>query len=125
MTRSTTTTSGHASVLSAGSIAGTKVLDARGDHLGSIEDLMLHTDTGDVAYAVLSFGGFLGMGEKLFAIPWEALTIDAADHRIVLNLDRERLEQTPGFDKDDWPSTADPTWMQGAPPHDGFEDAPR
>ena len=126
MTRSTaTTTSGHASVLSASSITGTKVLDPTGDQLGSIEEVMLHTDTGDVAYAVLSFGGFLGMGEKLFAIPWEALTIDAADHSIVLDIDREKLEQAPGFDKNDWPSTADPAWMQDLHRHYGFEYAPR
>lgn len=126
MTRSTTTnTSGHAPVLSASSIKGTKVLNPAGDQLGSIEDLMLHIDNGEVAYAVLSFGGFLGMGDKLFAIPWEALTIDTANHSIVLNIDRDKLEQAPGFDKDDWPSTADPTWMQDLHRHYGFEYAPR
>ena len=126
MTRSTTsTTSGHAPVLSASSITGTKVLNPAGEQLGSIEDLMLDTGTGDIAYAVLSFGGFLGMGDKLFAIPWEALTIDTADHSIVLDVDREKLEQAPGFDKDDWPTTADSTWMHDLHRHYGFEYAPR
>lgn len=126
MTRSaTTTTSGHASVLHASSLTGTKVLDTMGDHLGSIEDLMLHTDTGAVAYAVLSFGGFLGMGEKLLAIPWEALTIDPADHTIVLDIDREKLAQAPGLDKNDWPANADSTWMHDPHHHDEFEYAPR
>jgi sporulation protein YlmC with PRC-barrel domain len=126
MTRSdTTNTSGHAPVLSASSITGTKVLNPAGEQLGSIEDLMLDTDTGDIAYAVLSFGGFLGMGDKLFAIPWEALTIDTAAHSFVLDLDREKLEQAPGFDKDDWPTTADSTWMRDLHRHYGFEYAPR
>ena len=126
MTRSNTmTASGHAPVLSASSINGTKVLNPMGDHLGSIEDLMLHTDSGDIAYAVLSFGGFLGMGDKLFAIPWEALTIDTEDHSIVLDVDKEKLERAPGFDKDDWPSTADSTWMRDLHRHYGLEYEPR
>jgi len=121
----TSTTAGHAPVLSASSIKGTKVLNPLGDDLGSIEDLMLHTDTGDVAYAVLSFGGFLGMGDKLFAIPWEALTIDTAAKSFVLDVDREKLEQAPGFDKNDWPSTADSSWMHDLHRHYGLEYAPR
>jgi sporulation protein YlmC with PRC-barrel domain len=126
MTRSTTTTmSGHAPVLSTSSIAGTKVVNPTGEDLGSIEDLMLHTDTGEVAYAVLSFGGFLGMGDKLFAIPWEALTIDTANHAFVLDVDREKLENAPGFDKNDWPTTADSTWLHDLHRHYGFEYAPR
>jgi sporulation protein YlmC with PRC-barrel domain len=125
MTRSTTTiATGPSSVLAVGSMTGTKVLNPMGEHLGTIEDLMLHTDSGDVAYAVLSFGGFLGLGEKLFAVPWAALAIDA-DHGIVLNLDRERLEQAPAFGKDDRPSTADSTWMQDLHRYYGFEYAPR
>ena len=126
MTRSTSTTiSGHAPVLSASSIAGTKVVNPTGEDLGSIEDLMLDTDTGEVAYAVLSFGGFLGLGDKLFAIPWEALTIDTANHAFVLDVDREKLENAPGFDKDDWPTTADSTWMRDLHRHYGFEYTPR
>jgi len=126
MTRSTTTTtSAHAPVLSASSINGTKVRNPKGDDLGSIEDLMLHTDTGDIAYAVLSFGGFLGMGDKLFAIPWEALTIDPVDHGFVLDLDREKLEDAPGFDKNNWPTTSDSKWMHDLHRHYGFEYAPR
>ncbi|TMH04182.1 MAG: PRC-barrel domain containing protein [Betaproteobacteria bacterium] len=61
-------------------------------------------------YAVLSFGGFLGMGAKLFAIPWSALTLDAGEQRFILNVPKEKLENAPGFDKDHWPSMADSTW---------------
>ena len=71
---------------------------------------MIDVRTGRVAYAVLSFGGILGMGEKLFAIPWSALTLDADQKCFVLDVPKERLEQAPGFDKDHWPSMADENW---------------
>ncbi len=63
-------------VLSASTIIGDKVLNPAGEQLGIIKELMIDLDEGNVAYAVLSFGGFLGMGDKLFAIPWEALALD-------------------------------------------------
>jgi hypothetical protein len=72
---------------------------------------MIDTRTGRVNYAVLSFGGFLGMGEKLFAVPWNALTLDTKNHRFILNVDKERLKSAPGFDKDHWPDMADPSWI--------------
>lgn len=126
LTRSTTTTrSGRAPVRSASSIAGTKVLDAKGDHLGSIDDLMLDTDTGDVTYAVLSIGGFLGMGDRLFAIPWKALAVDPADHSLVLDVDHDTLEQAPDYNQIDWPTAADSTWMHALYRHYGFAYAPR
>jgi sporulation protein YlmC with PRC-barrel domain len=117
--------SARTQVLSAGSLIGTAVVNAAGESLGSIEEIMLHTDTGDVAYAVLSFGGFLGIGDKLFAVPWEALTIDGTSERIVLDIDRERLENAPGFDKDNWPLTADDSWMSEVHGYYGYEYEPR
>ncbi|HVS03537.1 MAG TPA: PRC-barrel domain-containing protein, partial [Thermoanaerobaculia bacterium] len=74
------------------------------------KELMIDVDQGRVAYAVLSFGGFLGMGDKLFAIPFESLRLDATKEHFLLDLPKERLEKAPGFDKDNWPSTADRTW---------------
>ena len=65
---------------------------------------------GLIAYAVMSVGGFLGMGEKYFAIPWRAFTMDTDNHRFVLDVDRDRLAAAPGFDRDHWPSMADETW---------------
>ncbi len=96
--------------LSASSISGDKVKNAQGDSLGKIEDLMIDLEKGRVSYAVLSFGGFLGMGDKLFAIPMEALTVDPDDHAFILNVSKEKLENAPGFDKDNWPDMADRTW---------------
>jgi len=97
-------------VMSAGTLAGDRVRNAAGDDLGKIEEIMLDVPTGRVAYAVLSFGGFLGMGNKLFAVPWNALTLDEQEHQFILDVDKQVLESAPGFDKDNWPDMADPTW---------------
>ena len=97
-------------VMAADTLAGDKVVNARGEDLGTIEDIMIDVQRGRVAYAVMSCGGFLGMGEKLFAIPWNALTLDADRHCFVLDADRARFEKAPGFDKGHWPSMADNSW---------------
>jgi uncharacterized protein YrrD len=97
-------------VLSAHTLAGDKVRNPAGDDLGKIEDFMLDIDSGRIAYAVLSFGGVLGIGDKLFAVPPDALALDQEDHCFVLDADKTKLEQAPGFDKDDWPDFADRTW---------------
>ena len=95
-------------VLSAGTLAGDRVRNSAGDDLGKIEEIMIDVPSGRVAYGVLSFGGFLGMGNKLFAVPWDALTLDETEHEFVLNVDKQTLENAPGFDKDNWPDMADP-----------------
>lgn len=97
-------------VMAADTLEGDKVVNTKGEDLGAIEDIMIDVQRGRVAYAVMSCGGFLGMGEKLFAIPWSALTLDANRHCFVLDADRERLEKAPGFDKQHWPSMADDSW---------------
>ena len=94
-------------VLSASTVTNDTVVNAEGDELGTIEDVMLDVDDDRIAYAVLSFGGFLGIGSKLFAVPWTALTLDAENERFVLDVPREKLEAAPGFDKSDWPDFAD------------------
>jgi sporulation protein YlmC with PRC-barrel domain len=100
-------------VLSASTLTGDTVRNSKGEDLGKIEELMIDVDRGRIAYAVLSFGGFLGMGDKLFAIPWEALTIDFAEHEFVLDVDKDLLKNAPGFDKNHWPHMADRQWGQG------------
>ena len=97
-------------VLAASTIKGDDVVNHQNQDLGSIEDLMIDLERGRIAYAVLSFGGFLGMGDKLFAIPWEAMTVDQDNKRLVLNIDKELLKKAPGFDKNNWPDMADPAW---------------
>jgi sporulation protein YlmC with PRC-barrel domain len=93
--------------LSATTLIGDKVVNGYGEDLGKIEELMIDLENARVGYAVLSFGGLLGIGDKLFAIPLEALRLDAENHCFVLDIDRERLEQAPGFDKDEWPEADD------------------
>lgn len=97
-------------LMGANTLIGNDVMNHKGEDLGEIKEIMLHTESGNIAYAVLSFGSFLGMGEKLFAVPWSALTLDTQNKCFVLNADKERLKSAPGFDKDDWPDMADQTW---------------
>jgi hypothetical protein len=71
---------------------------------------MIDIPSGRVAYAVLSFGGVLGMGNKLFAVPWSALRVDEDEKSFILDVDKTKLEKAPGFDKSNWPNMADTTW---------------
>lgn len=89
----------------ASDVKGHKVVNKNAEDLGKIEDYMLDLENGRIAYAVLSFGGFLGMGEKLFAIPWSAFNVQLFenDMRIVLNVDKEILTKAQGFDKSQLP----------------------
>ena len=96
--------------LSATSLEGNKVINHRGEDIGKIEDLMIDTSKGCVDYAVLSFGGIMGIGDKLFAVPMERISIDTERECCVFNVEKEQLENAPGFDKDNWPNTADSKW---------------
>lgn len=108
-------------VLSASTLTGDSVRNSQGEDLGKIEDLMIDVSSGRVAYAVLSFGGFLGMGDSLFAIPWRALRIDQEEECFVLDVERDRLEAAEGFDPNDWPDFSDPTWSAELHAHYGYE----
>lgn len=99
-------------------LVGMKVISQQGDSLGKIEDVIVHPG-GEASYAVLSFGGTLGMGDKLFAMPWSVLRTVEADtakkdstRSLVLPLDKERLKLAPGFDKKNWPMTANADWTK-------------
>jgi sporulation protein YlmC with PRC-barrel domain len=109
-------------LMGADTLLGNDVYNAQDDDLGDIKEIMLDMRTGRVAYAVLSFGGFLGMGEKLFAVPWSALKLDTINKRFVLDASKERLESAPGFDKNDWPDMADTTWEKSI--HDYYGTQP-
>jgi sporulation protein YlmC with PRC-barrel domain len=90
---------------------GTDVEDPQGKDLGDVDDVVVDDPSGRVVYAVLSFGGFLGMGDKLFAIPWGALKPSLKDEKkLVLDVAKERLKSAPGFDKKNWPNMADRRW---------------
>ena len=100
-----------AKILSVNSLIGTRVANLDGDDLGKVEEIMLNLEAGTVAYAVLSFGGLLGFGDKLFAVPWAALRVDQGNERILLNVAKSRLKDAHGFDKFDWPDMADPAFQ--------------
>lgn len=98
-------------LMGADTLIGEDVYNQKGEELGDIKEIMLDMSTGGIAYAVLSFGGFMGIADKLFAVPWNALKLDTVKKCFLLDVDKERLESAPGFDKDDWPDMADPNWQ--------------
>jgi sporulation protein YlmC with PRC-barrel domain len=93
--------------LSASTLIGNDVRNREGEDLGKIQDFVLDLETGRTAYVVLSFGGMLGVGNKLFAVPWSAFTLDSPNHAFLLDVSKERLREAPGFDKDHWPDVVD------------------
>lgn len=108
-------------VLSTSTLMNEPVRNTAGEDIGKVEEYMLDLDKGCVAYAVLSFGGFMGIGEKLFAIPWNSMQLDQRNHCWVLDVSEERLRNAPGFDKDHWPqldagyrTTLDDFWTVNA-----------
>ena len=109
-------------LLSSSSIHGTPVVNTQGTTLGDIKDLMVDPQTGAVEYAVLDFGGILGIGDKLFAVPLQAFTVNRDTEQFVLDVTKERLENAPGFDKNDWPSTADAAFTEGVYDYYGQRD---
>lgn len=99
-------------LMGADTLIGNEVVNNSDENVGDIKEIMLDVPNGRIAYAVLAFGGFLGMGEKLFAVPWSALTLDTEHKRFVLNVNKERLTEAPGFDKGKWPDMADASWTK-------------
>jgi sporulation protein YlmC with PRC-barrel domain len=97
-------------LMGADTLIGDSVVNGQVEKLGDIKEIMLDMRSGQVAYAVLSFGGFLGIGEKLFAVPWQALQLDTVNKRFVLAIDKARLQSAPGFDPDAWPDMSDVGW---------------
>ena len=98
------------SLMGANTLLGNDVYNADDEDLGDIKEFMLDMATGKVAYAVLSFGGILGMGDKLFAVPWAALKLDTVNKRFTLNVPKASLKDAPGFNQDRWPTMSDKTW---------------
>jgi hypothetical protein len=101
-------------------LIGSRVVNAENEELGKIEDLVLDAGAGRIAYAVISFGGFLGLGEKYFAIPWNAFHFNLKENRAVLRVDKKLLANAPGFEKDRWPNMADSTWGNSIHKHYGY-----
>ena len=95
-----------------------KVQNSAGEDIGKIKDLVVDFTSGKIAYAALDFGGFLGVGDKLFAVPWNAFSVQDRspqkpnEHVLVLNVSKDQLEKAPGFDKNHWPDMANPNWSK-------------
>ena len=92
-------------LLTATSIIGDHVENHSGEDLGKIKDIMLDVKRGVVEYVVIEFGGFLGIGEKYFAVPFEALELKAGKQVYILNKEKSFLKKAPGFNKEHWPCT--------------------
>jgi sporulation protein YlmC with PRC-barrel domain len=100
----------HAGLLSGQRLCGCRVVNSEGENLGKIEDLIIDEEQGRIVYALLSFGGFLGVGNKLFAFPWASIHHDRVEKKVILDVDKESLKNAPGFDKDSWPDMSDRSW---------------
>lgn len=93
-------------------VIGVDVKNTEKESLGNVHEIVLDKQNGNVRYVVLSFGGFLGMGDKLFALPWNAISYDQQEECFILNIDKDKLKNAPSFDKDKWPNMSDKQWGQ-------------
>jgi hypothetical protein len=96
-------------------VEGTRVFDRKGDHIGSVHNFMVDKHTGKVAYAVMSFGGFLGVGERYYPLPWSVLTYEPEQGGYVVDVTREQLEKAPSF------TAADTPWSNPSYGHDVYD----
>lgn len=109
-------------LISASSLSGKDVQNAKGDNLGNVKEIMLDIENNHIVYYVLSFGGLFGLGDKLFAIPPEAMKLCSESDHFILDIDKERLKEAEGFDKDNWPNMSDPTFRGNLYKHYGISD---
>jgi len=90
-------------ILTASSVIGDKVLNNTGESLGRIMDIMLNLNEGNIEYVIISYGGFLGIRQKYFAVPFDVLVLDTDRHAFILDQSKESFDTNPGFDKEHWP----------------------
>ncbi|MGL4512252.1 MAG: PRC-barrel domain-containing protein [Lacipirellulaceae bacterium] len=100
-------------IVRASTIIGCTVYNGQNESIGSVDDVVVDTKSGVIRYAAVSMGGFLGMGDKLFAVPWKSLRCERRDgeHVCVLPVNKEQLNGAEGFDQDNWPNMADRDWQ--------------
>ncbi|WP_423763004.1 PRC-barrel domain-containing protein [Burkholderia sp. NLJ2] len=99
-------------VMAARTLEGDRVLTTDGDDIGKVTDIMLDMRSGRIAYAVVASPGMRGSGDKLLAVPWNALMLDVERKCFVLPVVAERVREAPGFDRNRWPAMADPDWAE-------------
>lgn len=103
-------------------LVGLTVKNQAGDELGEIEDVVIDLNSGKIRYAAISMGGFLGIGDKLFAVPFDAITFrthredgalyDSTERVAMVNVNKEQMKNAEGFDQDHWPNMADRQWQK-------------
>ncbi|HIB68308.1 MAG TPA: PRC-barrel domain containing protein [Phycisphaerales bacterium] len=113
-------TAANSRLASSSTIQGQNIYNNAGEKLGKVEDVMLDLQQGKIAYVVLSFGGFLGLGDKLFAVPMQALRADGENECFHMDISKEKLDNAPGFDKNSWPSTYDEKFVSTVHTHYGI-----
>ena len=91
-------------------VEGTAVYNRQREHMGTVKNFMVNKRSGQVAYAVMSFGGFLGMGESYHPLPWKVLTYDTGMGGYVVDLTRQQLEGAPSYTSSDMPDWSTPTY---------------
>jgi sporulation protein YlmC with PRC-barrel domain len=105
-------TTSNAHTYRSSKLVGMHVRNNEGEKIGTVDDLVIDMNTGKISYVALGFGGVLGLGEKLFAVPFSQMKVERTSDEsyFVLNVSKERLMEAPGFDKSHWPDLADPNW---------------
>jgi sporulation protein YlmC with PRC-barrel domain len=106
-------------LMTASKMCGNKVINQQNETLGQIDEIVIDVPRGRIAYAAMSSGGFLGLGERLFAVPWTALLYDAGRECFVMDARKDVFENAPGFDKDSWPTQTEPGWHDQVHRHYG------
>jgi sporulation protein YlmC with PRC-barrel domain len=104
-------------LMGAETLIGNHVVNRSEEDVGTIKEIMLDVHSGQVCYAVMSSGSVMGVGGKLFAVPWEALRLDTENKRFLLDVNKAQLDAATGFDKNHWPDRADPTWQRSLDAH--------
>lgn len=103
--------------IASGAIKGERVHNYAGEDLGKVDEIILDLDTGRIVYVIISLGGFLGIGDRLFAVPWELFSIRAGEPQLFLDIDKQMLLDAPGFERTKWPDMADAEWSAAIHAH--------
>ena len=97
-------------LLSASALKGSRVGNFAGEDLGKVDDLVVDIGNGRFGYVIVSQGGFLGIGDKLIAVPWELFNVRPADHEFLLDIEKQMLLDAPSFERSQWPDMGDDAW---------------
>jgi sporulation protein YlmC with PRC-barrel domain len=104
-------------IYAAGAFKGAVVYNYAGQTLGKVDEFVLDFDSGRITYVVISLGGFLGLGDKLFAIPWELVAIRPDEHAFYADVEKQLLIDAPSFDRKNWPGMSDSAWAENIRAH--------